>query len=109
MAIKLNRVAVEIDGKNYEFYKAGFGFQRRLIALQEETSAIINGLSKKYDVPVSKLNTSNKVPDKDKIRLAKKSLEAQEVVSQLFANPKEAVILDRFDQDSMFELIQALS
>ncbi len=33
--IELNKVGIEIDGKVYQMRKMSFGFQRRMIALQE--------------------------------------------------------------------------
>lgn len=108
MAITLNRVKIEIDGKEYEFYKLSFGFQRKLIEVQSKINKLQNEIAKKYGVDVQEITTSDKIPDNDKLELAKSSLELQDVIASLFVNPEEAKILDNFDGTNIGELIEAL-
>lgn len=108
MPIKLNRVKIEIDGKEYEFYKLSFGFQRKLIEVQSKINKLQNEIAKKYGVDVQEITTSDKIPDNDKLELAKSSLELQDVIASLFVNPEEAKILDNFDGTNIGELIEAL-
>lgn len=108
MAITLNRVKIEIDGKEYEFYKLNFAFQRKLIEVQSNINKLQNEIAKKYGVDVQEITTSDKIPDNDKLELAKSSLELQDVIASLFVNPEEAKILDNFDGTNIGELIEAL-
>lgn len=108
MPIKLNRVKIEIDGKEYEFYKLNFAFQRKLIEVQSNINKLQNEIAKKYGVDVQEITTSDKIPDNDKLELAKSSLELQDVIASLFVNPEEAKILDNFDGTNIGELIEAL-
>lgn len=109
MAITLNRVKIEIDGKEYEFYKLNFAFQRKLIEVQSNINKLQNEIAKKYGVDVQEITTSDKIPDNDKLELAKSSLELQDVIASLFVNPEEAKILDNFDGTNIEELIEALN
>jgi hypothetical protein len=108
MAITLNKVGVEIDGKVYEFYKLSFGFQRKLVEVQSNLNKLTNETAKKYGVDVSEVNDSDKVPEDAKLEIAKAGLELQEALATLFVDPKEAKILDNFDGDSLTQLIEAL-
>lgn len=108
MAITLNKVGIDIDGKVYEFYKMSFGFQRKLIELQSSIDELTNKIAKKYEVSPDEVNDSEKVPTKEKLEVAKLSLDMQEVVASLFVNPEEAVILDNFSGDNVAELITSL-
>lgn len=108
MAIQLNKVGVEIDGKIYQFYKLSFGFQRRLIEVQSNLNKLSNETAKKYNVEVEEVTDSPKVPEADKLEIAKAGLELQGALSSLFVNPEEASILDNFDGDSLTQLIEAL-
>lgn len=108
MAITLNKVGVEIDGKVYEFYKLSFGFQRKLVEVQSNLNKLQNNIAKKYDVEVSEINTSEKVPDGEKLEVAKAGLALQDAIASLFVNPDEAKILDNFDSSNIGELIEAL-
>jgi hypothetical protein len=108
MAITLNKVGVEIDGKVYEFYKLSFGFQRKLVEVQSNLNKLTNETAKKYGVDVSEVNNSDKVPEEAKLEIAKAGLELQEALATLFVNPEEAKILDNFDGDSLTQLIEAL-
>jgi len=108
MAITLNKVGVEIDGKVYQFYKLSFGFQRKLVEVQSNLNKLTNETAKKYGVDVSEVNDSDKVPEEAKLEIAKAGLELQEALATLFVNPEEAKILDNFDEDSLTQLIEAL-
>lgn len=108
MAITLNKVGVEIDGKVYNFYKLSFGFQRKLVEVQSNLNKLTNETAKKYGVDVSEVNNSDKVPEEAKLEIAKAGLELQEALATLFVNPEEASILDNFDGDSLAQLIEAL-
>lgn len=108
MAITLNRIRIEIDGKEYEFYKLTFAFQRKLIEVQSSLNKLQNEIAKKYDVDVADINESDKVPDGDKLEIAKASLQMQDAIASLFVNPEEAKILDNFDSSNIGELIEAL-
>lgn len=108
MSIELNKVGVEIDGKVYQLYNISFGFQRRLIELQSQLSQLNNDMAKKYEISIDEVSLSDKVTEDDKLQLAKKSLEMQDVLAMLFVNPEESKILDNFDSDNVTELIKAL-
>jgi len=108
MAITLNRVGIEIDGKTYEFYKLSFGFQRRLIEVQSNLNKLQNEVAKKYEVEVSDINTSDLIPESEKLEIARAGLELQDAIASLFVKPEEAKILDNFDGSNIGELIEAL-
>lgn len=108
MAITLNKVGVEIDGKVYNFYKLSFGFQRKLVEVQSNLNKLTNETAKKYNVDASEVNDSDKVPEDAKLEIAKAGLDLQEALATLFVDPKEAKILDNFDGDSLTQLIEAL-
>lgn len=108
MAITLNKVGVEIDGKVYQFYKLSFGFQRRLVEVQSNINKLRSEIAKKYSIEVDDLVTSDQVTDEEKMQIATASLEMQDVIKQLFVNKEEADILDNFDVDNMTELFKAL-
>lgn len=108
MAITLNKVGIEIDGKVYEFYKLSFGFQRKLIEVQSNVSKLQNTLAKKYSIEVSELDTSDKVTNDEKLELAKAGLEVTDALRGLFVNKEEAVILDNFDSENLTELVNSL-
>lgn len=106
--IELNKVGIEIDGKVYQFYKMSFGFQRKLIEVQNNLDIMTNEIAKKYEIDVKEVNTSDKVSNTEKLAIAKASLEMQDALAGLFVNEKEAVILDNFSTDNVSELITAL-
>lgn len=108
MGITLNRVGVEIDGKVYQMYKLSFGFNRRLIEVQSGLHKLQNEAAKDYDIDVSEVTTSDKVPESVKLAIASKGLELQGAIAGLFVNPDEAKILDNFDGSNIGELIEAL-
>lgn len=108
MAITLNKVGVEIDGKVYQFYKLSFGFQRRLVEVQSNINKLRSEIAKKYSIEVGDLVNSDQVTDEEKMQIATASLEMQDVIKQLFVNKEEADILDNFDVDNMTELFKAL-
>lgn len=108
MAITLNKVGVEIDGKVYEFYKMSFKFQRQLIELQSNIDELTNKIAKEHGISPEEVNDSDKVPTKDKLEIAKASLAMQEVLASLFVDPDDAVILDNFSGDNVAELINSL-
>lgn len=108
MAITLNKVGVEIDGKVYQFYKLSFGFQRKLVEVQSNINKLNNEIAKKYNIDASEVNTSDKVSETKKLEVAKAGLELQSALTSLFVNPDEAKILDNFDGDNLTQLIEAL-
>lgn len=108
MAIELNKVGVEIDGKVYQLYKLTFGFQRRLVEVQSNLNKMQNEVAKKYDVAIESINESNKVPEDEKIEIAKAGLQLQDAIAGLFVVPEEAAILDNFDGTNIGELIESL-
>lgn len=108
MAITLNKVGVEIDGKVYQFYKLNFGFRRKLVELQSNLNKLQNDIAKKYNIEVGDIEKSEKVTESDKLEIAREGLKLQEALATLFANPEEASILDNFDEDSLAQLIEAL-
>jgi len=106
--ISLNKVAIEIDGKTYEFYKANLGFQRRLVEAQSNLDKLVDEIAKKYDVDYDEVTTSDKVSGRDKLELSKVGLGMIDIIASLFVNPEEAVILDSFSDNNVTELIEAL-
>lgn len=108
MAITLNKVGVEIDGKVYQFYKLNFGFQRKLVELQSNLNKMQNEIAKKYNIEVSDIEGNEEISEDEKLELAKAGLQLQSVIAELFVNPDEAKILDNFDEDSLKQLIEAL-
>ena len=94
--------------RNWYDYNISFGFQRRLIELQSQLSQLNNDKKKKYEISIDEVSLSDKVTEDDKLQLAKKSLEMQDVLAMLFVNPEESKILDNFDSDNVTELIKAL-
>lgn len=108
MSITLNKVGVEIDGKVYQFYKISFGFQRKLVEVQSNVNKLQNEIAKKYAVDVADIQTSDKVPDEDKLEIAKAGMELIDALSSLFVDKSEAGIIEQFDGDSLAQLIEAL-
>lgn len=108
MAITLNKVGIEIDGKVYQFYKLSFGFQRRLVEVQSNVGKLQNDIAKKHSIEVSEIDTSDKVSDSEKLEVAKVGLAITEALGSLFVNPEEATVLDNFDSDNITELIESL-
>lgn len=108
MTITLNRVHIEIDGKNYEFYKLSFGFQRKLIEVQSNVNKLQEDIARKYEIDVEEVNVSEKVTDSEKLAIAKAGLELTEALKSLFVNPDESSIIDNFDSDNLTELINTL-
>lgn len=108
MAITLNRVGIEIDGKVYELYKLSFGFQRKLVEVQSNLNKLQNQVAKKYGVEVEDINESSQVPESEKLEIARSGLELQDAIAGLFVNKEEAKILDNFDSSNIRELIEAL-
>jgi len=108
MAIELNKVGIDIDGKTYQFYKLSFGFQRKLVEVQSNLNRIRNELAKKYNVEVEEINDNPNVTESEKLEVARASLDLQGAMAGLFVNPEEADILDNFDSTNIGELIEAL-
>jgi len=108
MAIELNKVGIEIDGKVYQFYKMNFGFQRKMIELQSNMNKLINETAKKYEIEASEVSLSDKVPKEIKLELSMIGLDIQQAVANLLVNKDDAQILDYFDSDSSAKLIEAL-
>ena len=108
MAITLNKVPIEIDGKTYEFYKLSFGFQRKLVEVQSKLNKMQNDVAKKYNIDVATINESPEVSEGEKLEIARSGLELQDAIGGLFVNPAEAAILDNFDGSNIGELIEAL-
>jgi hypothetical protein len=108
MAITLNKVGIEIDGKVYQFYKLTFGFQRKLVEVQSNLNKLTTEIAKKHSIEPEAINESDKVPESDKLEIAKAGLKLQESLGSLFVNQDEIGILDNFDGDSLTELIEAL-
>jgi hypothetical protein len=108
MAITINKVGIEIDGKVYQFYKVSFGFQRKLVELQTNMQKIRSEIANKYHIDPDTIETSDKLGDNDKLLIAQSSLGLQEAVATLFVNKDEASILDNFDGENIAQLIQAL-
>ena len=106
--IQLNKVGIDIDGKVYQFYKLNFGFQRKLVELQSNLNKIQQDIAKKYEVKPEEVESSDKVPDHEKIELAKAALSIQEALIPLFVNKEEAAIIDSFDSTNVDQLIEAL-
>lgn len=108
MGITLNRVKIDIDGKNYEFYKLNFSFQRKLVEVQSNLNKLQNEVAKKYNIEVSEINDTDTVSESEKLEIATAGLEIQEALKSLFVNPEEAEILGNFDGSNIGELIEAL-
>ena len=108
MAIELNKVGIEIDGKVYQFYKLSFGFQRKLIEVQSNLNKLQNEVAKKYGIPVEGIVESKEVTDTEKLQIATAGMELQGVLASLFVNKDEADVLDNFDESNIGELILAL-
>lgn len=108
MAITLNKVGIEIDGKVYQFYKLSFGFQRKLIEVQTNVGKLQSDIAKKYGIDKDDINDSKDVSASEKLEIAKAGLELSNALSGLFVNPEEAVILDNFDSANIEELIKSL-
>lgn len=108
MNIQLNKVGVEIDGKVYQMYKLNLGFRRAVIEVQSSLRKLKKELAKKYDIGIDEVELSDKVSEDEKLEMVKIGLALQSSLSKLFVNPKEAVILDSFDDTNIGELIKSL-
>lgn len=108
MAIELNKVAIDIDGKKYQFYKLNFGFKRKLVELQTNLRKLQNEIAKEHGIEVDDINISEKVSEDQKLEIASVGTQIQGALVELFVNKEEADIIDAFDETNLGELIEAL-